>query len=293
MPSAPGGAGHGGGSEIATLKRAGVTRPSVTDDEAATIELPASWTETRFERGAFGPDDRSGFEATFERADASLSVLPVRYGRSDGRERIRALTGEYRATREDLTSERSVPATTAFAARATFAPYEREHRAVVCVAADAGDALAAAVWLAAGSDDARDLGRNVRLHAGTRPASRSDPALADDDVLAARFAEVPGRCLFTGTETRSHRIEVPYRYAPLLDGVGETARGVPRFPSTVRRLVGVVSHRAWTERDLDDVGFDTALERISAGRYRLDEAAVETLAGADAGRLALARLGEE
>ncbi|PSP77498.1 hypothetical protein BRC81_09995 [Halobacteriales archaeon QS_1_68_20] len=217
----------------------------------------------------------------------------MRYSRSDGRERIRALTAEYRATRDDLASDRHVPSTTAFATRATFSPYEREHETVVCVAADAGDALAAAAWLAAESEDARDLGRNVRLHAGTRPASASDPVLADDDVLAALFTEDAERCLFTGSETRSHRIEVPYRYAPLLDGVGETARGVPRFPSTVRRLVGVVSHRAWTERDLDGVGFDAPLERVSAGQYRLDEAAADALAGADAGRLALARLGDD
>lgn len=277
---------------MGTLKRPGIPPPIVTTAEAAAVELPAAWTEAHFERGVFGPDDRSGIEATFERDAASLAVLPVRYRRSDGRERIRALTGEYRAARDDRTGEGSVPATTAFAVRATFAPYEREQQAVACVADDADDALAIAAWLAAASDDARELGRNVRLHAGTRPPAGSDLALADDDVLAARFAGDPDRCLFTGTETRSHRIEVPYRYAPLLDGVGETARGVPRFPSTVRRLVGVVSHAAWIERDLEDVAFDAPLERVETGRYRLNEDATAALSGASAERLALARFGD-
>lgn len=265
----------------------------VTHEEDLTLSLPDGWTEARYESGEYGPDDRQGLEATLEQADATLEVLAVRYRRSDGSEEIEALTGDYRATRPDPAGGGTVPTMTAFATVATFTPYERERAAVVTVAADAGDALAVAAWLAAASDDARELERNVRLHAGKRPPSRSDPALPDDDVLAATFAAEPDRCVYAGKETRSHRIEVPYRYAPLHDGARETPRGVPRFPSTIRGLVGVVSHDAWEERSLDSVAFDAPIERVDPGRYRLDADVAAVLEPTRADRFALARLVDE
>lgn len=260
--------------------------------EDPTLAVPDGWTETSYETGTYGPDDRDGIEATLDREDASLEVLPVSYRRSEGSETVESLTGEYRATRDDPAGEGRVPETTAFATVARFAPYERERTAIVTVAADADDALAVAAWLAAGSGDAADLQRNVRLHAGNLPPSRKEPALPDDDVLATLFAAEPERCVLTGKETRSHRIRVPYRYVPLLDGARETARGVPRFPSTVRGLVGVVSHAAWEDQGLDGVAFDEPLERVEPGRYRLDPDVAGALDAAEAERFALARLGD-
>ncbi|MFB6217730.1 MAG: hypothetical protein ABEH77_00900 [Halobacteriaceae archaeon] len=65
---------------------------------------------------------------------------------------------------------------------------------------------------------------------------------------------------------------------------------MPRFPSTVRTLVGAVSHSAWEDRGLDGVAFDAPLEREAAGEYRLDPDVAALMADADAGDVALDRL---
>lgn len=260
---------------------------------STAIELQAGWTETAYERVTVGPDDRDGLAATLASGEATLSVVPVRYRVSRGREQVRALDGDLSVVREEPTA--SLPDAGplfAFAVRARFAPFGSAREAVPCVAADADDALAVAAWLAGASEDDAALGRNLRLHAGTTPPSRTTPALADDDVLGALFAETPRRCLLTGVETGSHAVRLPYRYAALLAGMKRTGRGVVRFPSTVAGLAGVVSHAAWEERGLADVDFAAPVAREGAGRYRLAEDVAALAADVEASALALRRLGE-
>lgn len=254
----------------------------------ATLALPDEFEETRFERGRFGPDDREGFVATVERATTTLSVLPVRYERTDGSETVTALDGDFEFERA-FAAGGDVARTTAFALRVRVRPFEKRHESLACIAADAGDALAAAVWLARASDDDAAMARHLRLHAGTQPSSRARPVLSDDDVLTALFADEPTRCVLTGKQTRSHEIRVPYRYAPLLDGIRYTDAGVVRFPTIVSGLAGAVSHAAWTDRDLDDVDFGAPLERDAPGRYSLDADAAAVLSDALAERFALRR----
>ena len=265
-------------------------RSVMTDD--ATLSLPDDWEETRFERGAYGPEDLDGFVAAVEREAASIEVVPVRYRREDGTELVEALTEDWEAGRSDPSVPiPDVDPRTAFATRLIFTPFDTEREEVVCVGADAGDALAVGVWLAEASGDARDLRRHVNNHAGS--GSPTGAALSDDDVLSAVFVDDPEQCVFTAKKTSSHRIELPFRYAPLLSAVRRTSPGVPRFPSTVRGLEGVVSHAAWDEHDLAGVDFDAPVEREGPGEYARDEAVADAVAGTDAESYALRRLGAE
>lgn len=261
--------------------------------EDAYLTLPEGWAEARFERESFGSDAVTGLRVTVEREDATMDVIPVRYRRAGGEETVRALGDDWRASRADPSVPFSdVAPTTAFATRLTYAPHERVRDEAICVAADAEDALAVAVWLAAASEDADDLRRHVDLHSGSGSPSPNRPVLSDDEVLAAAFADEPNRCVRTGKETRSHLVALPYRYAPLLSGIRRTRGGVVRFPPTVERLVGAVSHTAWEERDLANVDFEASVERVEPGRYRLAPDVVDAVAGADAEAFALRRLGE-
>lgn len=257
----------------------------------AELALPDDFEETRFERDAYGPDDRTGFAATFESGSTTLSVMPVRYRRQDGHEEVTGLQQDYHAEGETPLGGSAAP-TTAFALRAEFQPYEVEKAALVWVAADAGDALATAVWLARKSDDGAALQRHLRAHWGTAPSSPANPAISDDDALGALFADDADRCVIEGKPTSSHRITVPYRYAPALSGMVTTDHGVVRFPSTAAGLEGVVSHAAWEEHGLDDVAFDVSLDRAAPGRYALDPDLIEALSEAAAERFVLRRIGE-
>lgn len=257
----------------------------------ATLSLSDDWTEARFERGAYGPGDREGFVAAAERTDATIEVVPVRYRREDGTETVTALTEDWDAGRSDP----SVPVPdvdpcTAFATRLTYTPFDAEREEVVCVAADAGDALAVAVWLADEAGDARELRRHVNAHAGSGSPTRA--ALSDDDVLTAALADDPERCVFTGATTSSHRVTLPYRYTPLLSGARRTDPGIVRFPSTVRSLEGLVSHAAWDEHDLGGVAFEAPVERDGPGEYRLATDVADAVAGTDFEAYALRRLGD-
>ncbi|MEF8773253.1 MAG: hypothetical protein V5A23_03140 [Halobacteriales archaeon] len=257
----------------------------------AELALPDDFEETRFERDAYGPDERSGFAATFASGSTTLSVIPVRYRRRDGHEEVTGLQGDYHAEGETALGGPAGP-TTAFALRAEFRPYEVEKAALVWVAAAAGDALAAAVWLARASDDDAALQRHLRAHWGTGPSSPANPAISDDDALGALFADESDRCVLAGKPTSSHRIDVPYRYAPALSGMVTTDHGVVRFPSTAAGLAGVVSHAAWADHGLDAVDFEPRLERAGPGRYVLDPDLIEALSDAAADRFVLRRIGE-
>jgi hypothetical protein len=260
----------------------------MTDD--AILSLADGWEEAGFDRDAFGPEDREGLVATLTREDATVEALPVRYRRQDGVETVTALTEDWEGDRQDPTVPvHDVDPTTAFATRLTYTPFDTVREEVVCVAGDPGDALAVGAWLAGASADARELRRHVNNHAGS--GAPTGVPLSDDDVLAAAFAEDPGRCVFTAKETRSHSVRLPFRYAPLLSAARRTGHGVPRFPSTIGGLEGVVSHAAWDEHDLHDVDFEAPIERVDAGEYRLDEAVVDAVAGTDAEAYALQRLG--
>lgn len=257
----------------------------------ATLSLPDGWAEARFERGAYGADDRDGFVAAVDREDATIEVVPVRYRRLDGTEVVTAITEEWEAGRNDPSvPPRDVDPVTAFATRLTYTPFDTGRQEVVCVATDAGDALSVAVWLAAAAADARELRRHVNNHAGS--GSPTGASLSDDDVLEAIFDDEPERCVFTARETRSHRVELPFRYAPLLSGARRSKPGVPRFPSTVHGLEGVVSHTAWEQHGLEDVAFDAPIEREGPGEYKLAAGVADAMAGTDAEAYALRRFGD-
>lgn len=279
--------------EWATLILPPGAEASVSED--AYLTLPEGWTELRFEREAFGSEGSSSLRVTAESEseDAAFDVLPVRFRRESGEETVRALDGQWQASRDDPSVPFSdVSPTTAFATRLTYTPHERERDEAICVAADAEDALAVAVWLAERSPDANALRRNVDLHSGSGSPSSHTSVLSDDEVLEIAFADGPNRCVLTGTKTNSHLIAVPYRYAPLLSTIRRTSRSVVRFPSTIETLVGAVSHDAWEEQRLGDLDFGAPLERVEPGRYRLPRDVVDAVAGADAEAFALRRLGE-
>jgi hypothetical protein len=272
------------GTNRKALIRRRLSTRDVTED--ARLRLADGWTETAFETGTYGPGDTAGLTATLESGSMSLRVLPVRYECSAGVEELDASTVETRFRREG-----AVPVTadaqrrTAFAAVAEYEPASRRERAVVSVTADAGDALAVCLWLAAAADRDRALARTVGVHEGGAGA-----VVSDDDALDAQFAAEPGRCIVTGQPTRSHELQIPYRYYPLLAGAKRTRRGVPRFPSTVAALRGTVSHGAWAEHGLGDVALDTPVERAGAGEYRLEPSVATLMADAEAADLALGRL---
>jgi hypothetical protein len=257
----------------------------------ATLSVPEGWTEVRFGRDAFGPDERAGIRASFERASALVEVIPVRYRRQDGVETVRSLTETWTGKRTDPGVPRSdVGELTAFATRLTYTPFDTNRQEIVCVAADADDALAVALWLLIAAEDAEDLHRHVTRHAGQGSPTGASPS--DDHVLAATYSEAPDRCVYRATGTDDHRIELPYRYAPVLSGARRTGPGVPRFPSTVRGLAGLVSEDAWAEHGLDDLALDAPIERDGPGEYQLAADVADAVAGTDAGSYALVRLGE-
>lgn len=259
----------------------------------AHVTVPDGWSETSFERGVYGPDDRAGQTASLESDDAVIAVVPVRYRRQNGEQRIRALTADWRERRDDpAVPLGDVSPMTAFATRVTTRLRGRERQDTACVAADADDALAVAVWLAR-AGDADALRRRVERHAGTGVPTSGHAVIADDDVLRGFFADEPRRCLLTGTQTRSHRIEVPYRYVEVLSADRLRDHDEMRFPTTVRGLVGVVSHTAWEAFDLDDIDFGTALERVGPGRYRLDPGVVDIVTEASPEAFSLSGLGNE
>ncbi len=258
----------------------------------AHVTVPDGWSETAFERGVYGSDDRAGQTAILESDDATIAVVPVRYRRKNGEQRIRALTADWRERRDDpAVPLGDVSPMTAFATRVTTRLRGRERQDSVCVAADADDVFAVAVWLAR-AGDADALRRRVERHAGTGVPTSGHAVVADDDVLGAFFADEPRRCILTGTKTRSHRIEVPYRYVEVLSADRLRDRDTVRFPTTVRGLVGVVSHGAWEEFGFDDIDFGTALARVEAGRFRLDPEVVEIVSDADPEAFTLAGLGD-
>ena len=261
--------------------------------EDAYLTFPEGWTEVRFEREAFGSDGCAGLRVTAECEDATIDVLPVTYRRESGEETVQALDSVWRASRDDPSVPFSdVSPTTAFTTRLTYTPHQRQRDEAICVAADAEDALAVAVWLAEHSPDANALRRNVDLHSGSGAPSPNTPVLSDDEVLDIVFADEPNQCVLSGKQTRSHLIAVPYRYAPLLSTIRRTRRSVVRFPSTIETLIGSVCHDAWVEYGLEDVNFEESIERVDSGRYRLPRDVVDAVAGADAEAFALRRLGE-
>lgn len=257
----------------------------------ADLSLPAAWTEARFERGTYGPDDRPGLSAAAERDDAAIAVLPVQYSRADGREEVRAVDGDLELGRRDPTAaDRDVAERTAFATRVDYRPVESRRADVVCVAADADDALAVAVWLARAGTDDRTLRRALAAHRGGR--SGRDVVVADDEALDARLADGADNCAATGRPTRSHEFVLPYRYFHLLSGSLRSDRGVPRFPSTVHSLAGALSHAVYADHGLDGVDLHAPVEREGPGEYRLDPDVAALAADLEAERLVLRRLGE-
>lgn len=258
-------------------------------EEGGTLPLD-QWEEHSYERGQYGPDDRAGVDAVFEHGSMTLAVRPVRYECREGEEEIRGLTTDLDRSRQPVAMLPDVAPLTAFATVAEFRPYSTRESDVVCVARDADDALAAALWLAAGSTDDRDLQQHVRLHRGEGLA-RSIASVSDDDVVETLFADEPDRCILSGRPTSGHRVELPYRYVPELDGCKRTPRGVPRIPSTIGSLVGVVSHTEWEAHDLEAVEFDAALERLDPGTWTLNEDVLRAVGGANAANFAFERLG--
>lgn len=259
-----------------------------TEPAPARLVLGDGWTETTFDRGAYGPDDRDGLVAAFERDAMRASVVPVRYECADGEERLRGLTTDLeRSRRERTTFLPDVRPRTAFATQLEYQPYASAESSVVCVAADAGDALAVATWLTDATTH-RDLQRAVQAHRGDPAAAGT--GISDDDALAALFADEPTRCPFTGSPTSSHEIDLPYRYYPALENARRTPSGRPRFPGTVATLAAAVSHTAWTEHDLGALEFGAPVERAEPGVYELDGAVASAMADADAGAFTLRQL---
>lgn len=261
----------------------------------ADLALPAAWTETHFERDAYGPDDRPGLAATAERDDATLSVVPVRYRREDGREEVDAVAEDLRLGRRDPTAAGDVAERTAFATRVDYRPVGSRRSDVVCVAAAADDALAVLVWLARAAPDDRALRRALAARRGA--SAGRNVVVADDEALDARLVGDTDHCAATGRPTRSHRFTLPYRYFHLLDGSLRSDRGVPRVPDTVDHLAGALSHGAYEDVGVggvafDDLDFDAPVQREAPGEYRLDPAVAALAAELDATRLVLRRLGD-
>lgn len=250
------------------------------------------WEETRFESGAYGPEDRSGLRAQLSNDSMTISVEPVRYERDGHRERI-VLLGEDRDLERGATAvvDGDPAQTTAFATHVEYRPGDRVRETVYTVTRHAGDALAAATWLTADTDTDWEMERNVRLHRGQATA-RTDVVVSDDDALRALFREAPDRCVFSGKPTRSHQIHLPFRYVAVLRHRKRTARGVLRVPSSIDGLVGAVSHEEWVERSLADLDCSAPVARNGPGQYVLDSAVEEAIAGSDAAAFACRWLGQ-
>lgn len=264
-----------------------------------TLSIGDGWSEAAFERGTYGPDDREGLAARFETADASVSVLPVRYERDGTIVEIEGLTASVGmdGPAPDAFGPRVVDRRTAFAVVAgEGTPGESgdaEDSTVYTLAADADDALAVACWLTAAAEGPRDLRECDRYHRGGHPTSGGIHALSDDERLHATLAETTDRCLFTGKPTGSHEVVLPLRYAAALGGYPENDAGLPAVPTAVERFEAAVSHQAWTEHGVDDLALDAPVERAGAGEYGLDDPTVAALATGDAERLRLVRPGAD
>lgn len=269
-----------------------MTGSDESDGRDGRLAVPDDWTEVEYERGTYGPDDRPGVAAAFERGSARVAVAPVRFERTAGEERFEALAADWTTERRQPTAiTDDVAACTAFAVRLAFEPFATRQTALPVVARDAGDALAVAVWLSNAADDDRALGRALKVHWGNTGATGA--SVSDDDALGAYFAPEPAACAVTGKPTRSHVVDVPYRYVAALPDPPRTGGGVLRFPSTIATLVAAVSHDAWATLGLEDVGFDAPPERDEAGVYRLPAEAVAAAAEMDGERLVCRRLGED
>lgn len=271
---------------------------SAGDSMAPVLTLPAAWTEQSYRTDTFGPDDRAGIEATLERdfeddPPVTIEVLPVRYRRTDGEERIDWLTQDLEFSRQDFFRSGDVAPTTAFAVTATYTPVSRQEQDLVCVAADADDALAIAVWLANHTDSGRDMREHLRIHVGNHPNPKTQDLNAGDEILEARLPAMVENCLVSGTPTSSHQVRIPYRYYPYIPDAPHTSHGVPRFPSTVDSLSAVIAHRVWTDHDLSEELFTAPLDRRNPGEYALSETLCELLGEAAIDRVALNRLGDE
>jgi hypothetical protein len=268
---------------------------SMTDNtEAGRVELPSEWTEVAFDRGTYGRNDREGFEATFESEGPTIRILPVRYEREGLNETIEALTDDVHQTRRriGIDGPDRVTPRTAFGVHVSYRPVSTERELFYTVAADPGDALAIAAWIATRAstdDECHDL---VRTHAGTYSSLEGDDVLSDEEVLGATLADAPRRCLFRGKQTRSHRLEVPLRCAPLVEGYPTSRRNMPRVPATAETGMAVVSHDAWEEHDLDEAVLDAPAERIEEGVYRLFDPSATAIEAGDAAQLAIRGLGD-
>ncbi|MFT4890472.1 MAG: hypothetical protein ACI9YT_001387 [Halobacteriales archaeon] len=265
--------------------------------DVGRVDLPSEWAEVAFDRGTYGGNDREGFEVAFETEGEgpTVRVLPVRYERNGLDETIEALTADVRQTRRRIGIDGldRVPSLTAFGVHVTYRPVTTERELFYTIAADPGDALAIACWIAsraATDDECHDL---VRTHAGTYSSLEGDDVLSDEEVLGARLADAPTRCLFRGKQTRSHRLDLPLRCAPLLDGYPTSRRGMPRVPATVETGLVAISHDAWEEHELDAAVFDVPTERIDEGAYRLCDPSATAIDAGDASRLAIRGLGED
>ena len=259
------------------------------------VELPSEWTETAFERGTYGPDDRAGIEATFESDGPTIRVLPVRYEREGLTETIEALTTDLSQTRRRVLidgSDRVTPRT-AFGVHLQYRPVSTDRSLFYVMTADPGDALAVAFWIASTASTADECHDHVRTHAGTYSSLEGDDVLSDEEVLGARLADAPTHCLFRGKQTRSHRLNVPLRCVPLLNEYPTSKRGMPRVPATVQTGIAVVSHDAWEEHDVDDVELDAPIERLEEGAYRLCHPSTTALEAGEASQLAILGLGED
>lgn len=265
------------------------------DTDVGRVELPSEWSEVAFDRGTYGRNDVEGFEVTFESEEPTISVVPVRYERDGLDETIEALTTDVRQTRRriGIAGPDRVPPLTAFGVHVTYRPVTTERDLFYTIAADPGDALAVACWIATRAttdDECHDL---VRTHAGTYSSLEGDDVLSDEEVLGASMADAATHCLFRGKQTRSHRLDLPLRCAPLLDGYPTSRRGMPRVPATVDTGLVAISHDAWEEHGLEESVFDAPAERIDEGVYRLFDPSATAIESGDASRLAIRGLGED
>jgi hypothetical protein len=259
------------------------------------LSLPDDWVESAFRRDTFGPDGAAGLAATLEReaGDAALSVVPVRYDRTDGQDHVEALTEdfEHRSGGVDVHGPRETAPLTAFALRARFAPVGRDREVVYAVARDADDAFAVACLLARACSTPRDLRDRVDDHGGAGVGPTSAATLSDDEAVDAVLASETDRCTFTGRRTTSHALELPLRYAVATDGYPHTDADFLRVPTLVDEFAAVVSHDAWTERSLSTFDPTTSVDRRGPGEYALP--GTDRVADANAEHLRLTRLGED
>ena len=257
------------------------------------LSLPGGWTERAFERGEYRGEPGLHATLTTDEEDATLSVLPVRYERVDGRDRIDGLDSdfEHRSGTVGPHGPTDVSPRTAHVLRAQFATTARDRDVVYAVTASPDDAFAVACHLARAADDGETVADRVVDHGGSGVGPTGATALSDDEVADATFADRPERCLFTGKPTSSHGLSVPLRYAVGAGGYPHTDAGVPRVPTLVARFDALVSHGAWTDQSLASFDPTAPVERDGPGEYTLPDA--DALADGDAERLALVRHGED